>query len=190
MDLDTLQREHKEWTVRNFGDLRSSVQGALGICEESGELVHAVGFGNTAEVRDAIGDIMLFMMDYATLHSWLMSDILERFGHDGDLTTLTVPHVVAVRIVTVATREVAHAELKMMQGIRGARAVHVENARDACGRIVGMLDLLSRLYGWELEKIISETWAMVSQRNWKTDPHHGGNVELNETPMTETYGRR
>ncbi len=83
--LRVIQREIKEWSLRNFGKQISKATGAelgsisplLGIGEENGELCHVVlkrhqgirGYDDDvkymAERDDAIADILVYLCDFA-----------------------------------------------------------------------------------------------------------------------------
>lgn len=76
-DLITrIQREHAAWSRHNFGDTQNLTNSALGVCEEAGELAHAVLKMNQsirgslgehrAAAADALGDIFMFMCGVAT----------------------------------------------------------------------------------------------------------------------------
>jgi NTP pyrophosphatase (non-canonical NTP hydrolase) len=69
--LSTVQRESREWRARAYPETRNIELQALGVCEEAGELAHAVlkykqgirGYDREktcAEVADAIGDIVIY----------------------------------------------------------------------------------------------------------------------------------
>ncbi len=69
--------------------------------------------------------------------------------------------------------ELAHAELKMLQGIR-TNEDHEAKGKDAVGdMLVYLADFCSRR-GWDLQEIIEQVWHRVSQRDWKKDPVRGG----------------
>lgn len=77
--LGNLQNDLREWTSRNFPDATSEQQ-LLGVCEEVGELCHAVlkqkqGIRGTVEElmdkeRDAIGDIVIFLANYCNMRGF------------------------------------------------------------------------------------------------------------------------
>jgi NTP pyrophosphatase (non-canonical NTP hydrolase) len=69
--------------------------------------------------------------------------------------------------------ELAHAELKAAQGIRGDAWQHEAEAWDAVGDIVIYLISYCNGKGWDLEHIIEETWAQVRRRDWKANPETG-----------------
>lgn len=75
--LTNVQRESNEWRTKAYPDTATIELQALGVCEEAGELAHAVlkykqgirgyDFEKTqAEVADAIGDIMIYACGVAS----------------------------------------------------------------------------------------------------------------------------
>jgi len=65
--------------------------------------------------------------------------------------------------------ELAHAYLKMEQGIRGTKEEHSAAMKDAIGDCcIFLMDLCNQM-GWNFEDIIDETWAHVKKRDWKKD---------------------
>jgi|LGVF01.2.fsa_nt_gb NTP pyrophosphatase (non-canonical NTP hydrolase) len=86
IDIDTIQTLHKRWTEKNFPD-QVADDCFKGVVEEVGELAHAdlkkkQGIRGTsaefdAEARDAVGDIMIYLMGYCTQRGWLLSEVLQ-----------------------------------------------------------------------------------------------------------------
>jgi NTP pyrophosphatase (non-canonical NTP hydrolase) len=65
--------------------------------------------------------------------------------------------------------ELAHAYLKMEQGIRGTKADHELAMKDAIGDCcIFLMDFCNQM-GWSFEEIIDETWEHVKKRDWKED---------------------
>lgn len=85
-DLDELQAQVAEWAATNFPEA-TSLQCALGVSEECGELAHSIlkrdqGIRGTAEehanaAQDAIGDICVFLMHLCVLNKWSFNECLE-----------------------------------------------------------------------------------------------------------------
>jgi NTP pyrophosphatase (non-canonical NTP hydrolase) len=83
--IEKVQREHKEWAHRNFGP-RPSWHPLLGVQEEVGELSHAYlkreqGIRGTreeheADMCDAVGDIMVFLIDFCNQEGIDLRDAL------------------------------------------------------------------------------------------------------------------
>lgn len=84
--MDLIQAEHLKWTEKNFPD-QVADDCFKGVVEEVGELAHADlkkkqgirgdAEGHDAEARDAVGDIMIYLMGYCSKRGWAMSEILE-----------------------------------------------------------------------------------------------------------------
>ena len=65
--------------------------------------------------------------------------------------------------------ELAHAYLKMEQGIRGTRAEHEAAMKDAIGDCaIFLMDFCNQM-GWSYGEIIETTWNHVKKRDWKLD---------------------
>ena len=87
--LSKLQRDVHEWKKRNFpnsGDLHQF----LGLVEEVGELAHAIlksqqgirGNDHVAEAKDAVGDIMIFLLNLCSENGWDLREILIETWED------------------------------------------------------------------------------------------------------------
>lgn len=76
--------------------------------------------------------------------------------------------------------ELAHALLKAEQNIRGTTDEHEAKAKDAVGDLMIFCFNLCTARGWSLERILLDTWAEVSQRDWTVDAQNGSaqSVEL------------
>lgn len=91
-DLDKLQEKVEVWTTKNFGtpEERKSVSyhPVLGAMEELGELSHAhlkreQGIRGSAEehiakAKDAVGDTIIYLIDYCNINGWNLAEILEQ----------------------------------------------------------------------------------------------------------------
>lgn len=95
--LSEIQKAHKEWAARNFKDVppvleRRALHCALGVCEEAGELAHAVlkadqqirGDVEThkAAARDAVGDVCLYLMDLCNLMGWELEEVIREVARE------------------------------------------------------------------------------------------------------------
>ena len=75
--------------------------------------------------------------------------------------------------------ELAHAHLKGEQGIRGiSPAVTLAVKKDAIGDIVIYAAAYCAVNGINFGEAVAETWAKVSQRDWRADPQNGGQTAL------------
>jgi NTP pyrophosphatase (non-canonical NTP hydrolase) len=89
IDIKKLQAAVGQWASRNFPcePTRAALRCTLGVCEEAGELSHAVlkreqGIRGTAAehaaaARDAIGDIIVYLMDFCDREGWSLEKIIE-----------------------------------------------------------------------------------------------------------------
>lgn len=95
MKLAEIQAQVGEWARRNFGIAGGYVRKApphswqplMGLVEEVGELTHAFlkrsqGIRGTLEehnaaIRDAVGDILIYLLDFAEIESLNVQAILE-----------------------------------------------------------------------------------------------------------------
>jgi NTP pyrophosphatase (non-canonical NTP hydrolase) len=84
IDLDRIQEQHRIWTDYNFPDAPDH-HSLIGAFEEMGELAHAWlkreqgirGHEHDAEARDAIGDIIIYLLHFCTSNGWRMSEIIQ-----------------------------------------------------------------------------------------------------------------
>lgn len=74
--------------------------------------------------------------------------------------------------------ELAHANLKKVQGIRGTAAQHDEAAKDAVGDIFVYLNQYCTKRGWNLEDILLEVLTRVLARDWNTNKLNGGDSSV------------
>jgi len=88
-----LQAEVHAWAKRNFGSTdRDALRCTLGVCEEAGELAHAIlkrdqGIRGTkeeheAKARDAIGDIAVYLMHLCGDEGWSFPEIVEAVARE------------------------------------------------------------------------------------------------------------
>lgn len=85
----------------------------------------------------------------------------KNFPHSGDQE--------AFEGIVEEVGELAHARLKMRQGIRGGEN-HLAAERDAIGDIVIFLLGYCNYRGISLENVVLETWDRVIHRDWISNP--------------------
>jgi len=86
VDLMLLQAEHKVWLEHNF-PRQLSHEALLGVVEEVGELSHShlkKGQGirgtdraHVAAIKDAIGDIVIYLASYCTTNGYDLDECVE-----------------------------------------------------------------------------------------------------------------
>lgn len=181
--FDKMVDEVGGWSLQNFGLQFSKVTGVLlgplaplmGIAEEVGELVTAVVIGDTKGVKDAIGDVLIYLCDYSFREGVSMDKIAYAkptcIGADATANDLEG--------LSMAVGALFRATLKRHQGIRDhdKTLVYLRHRDDALERLVLYLDRcrIRTLSGNSLFQILEETWnGIVAKRDWKKDATGGG----------------
>lgn len=163
-NLSVIQAEQGPWIAHNFGDKRPDKcdhmwQSFAGIVEEFGELDAGA---NTEEVIDAIGDAMIFAIDYATAMGWnFEEDIWRKLEHS---TNPKPMHWLSV---------IARSNLKIAQGIRGSVDIHKDRALVAMRKLVWILNTEATIVGTTAANIAWNVWSEVRKRDWKAYPDTG-----------------
>ena len=185
-----LQKELFRWQEYNFGE-QEDRRMVLGICEESGELCHAhlkleQGIRGSkeklvAKMRDAIGDISIYALNLLSNHKEDLPGIGARkdveeisdMGRIGDSVLGIFCSAARVETARKTAETNPQAPHPVAPHEVPAIARHVQ-------QLFMHLNMLCGLLGWNLEKIIRETWGTVGKRNWKTNPQDGGTPEEKE----------
>lgn len=87
IDIQQIQQEQKAWSERNFGGKHGTgYRPLLGVMEEVGELAHAhlkaeqgirTNQDHEAARVDAVGDILIYLLDYCNGFNIDMGECLE-----------------------------------------------------------------------------------------------------------------
>lgn len=194
LTFDRLQEEVGAWAGRNFPGSTDN-ESFHGVVEEIGELADALIRHQEAldkcdgdaedealdALGDAIGDATVFLADYAGRRGISISSVLAELGlpfatlsqFQDEVSmgadTLDDP----VLRLTAAIGDLAHARLKMRQGIRAATAIQLAAERGAVGRIAIWLSVLCSREGLDYGVAVDQTWAEVSKRDWVANPETG-----------------
>lgn len=172
--IDRVQKEVGEWSRANFGEQVSRHNGAclgstaplLGIGEEIGELLAA---NTTDDRKDAIGDIMVYLCDWAARDGVSLADVVSE--------PRDAYHATGLTDVMVGFGQMCHATLKRHQGIRGFddRKVYQKAIAKAVRLLFNGLDSYSRLNCSGCAAVqLSTTWTkVVAKRDWKKNPGQG-----------------
>lgn len=170
--ISEIQDEHTVWVVRNFGSNRGLRHPAMGMVEEVGELFHAVlkseqGIRGTkqkhdAAARDAVGDVCLYAVDYATKLGVRVADELGSESFDVRVRLID-PLLSALRAATEAYEAVT---------VRSDEQRKMIGA-DAIFNIILAMSVFCATRGWSLHDIVNETWDHVSKRDWTRNPVDG-----------------
>ncbi len=85
LTLNEIQKEHKEWSWSNFGDINPTDL-IVGIMEELGELSHShlkeshsirTNEDHPSKIKDAIGDIVIFLIAYCNARGINFEDVVQ-----------------------------------------------------------------------------------------------------------------
>ena len=178
-----------KWQEENFGPTSSSAPPRhpfLGMCEESGELVHSIlklsqGIRGTREehiahIKDAIGDIMVYLINF-----FYRSDIgfvqskdsyFRKFGEQKSHSKIQL-EMLSWSIFKDVTHLGLYFEPAFTEDFRLPVQYHnsiKETVEILCDDLVYLCNLL----GFTLYECIEEVWVNVlSKRNWKSNPVNG-----------------
>ncbi len=167
--LSEIQQEVGLWSEANFGNQRSKTVGValrelaplLGIVEEVGEFNEAINNGDTSEMEDAIGDMLVYLCDYTYRSGCTLED---EFPTIGISQHLTLPCTVG---------RLCHCVLKRHQGIRQfAESSYFQERRKVA--INDFLVAVNHCCQGSIKstpmEILNRTWKKVSKRDWKASP--------------------
>lgn len=180
LTLDELQTAIGEWSLSNFGGQESkaypdlvlgSLAPLLGIFEEYGEWKEAETMEDWV---DALGDVLVYLCDYATREGFRLKD---HWPTKELLEDLDVGKEVHLRI---ALGKLAHCTLKRHQGIRGfLDPVKYHEARGAAvGKILACVVNIAWDRNVDPMVVLNTVWSkVVAKRNWKAKPEDAHKVE-------------
>lgn len=163
--LAGIQKEMVPWVLHNFGN-REPWQPLLGVGEELGELkrsflkrhegIRGTAQQHTIDMADAVGDIAIFMLDFATASG---VDVSVDPSYSGP------------------PRHAHEALLMLGHRLGELEFVFVYELGDVRSGIMGVLQELAIFCHAEKIKLLSqvqETWEIVRKRDFKADPKTGG----------------
>lgn len=154
-----LQTEHREWSIKNFGE-QEVEDFQLGLIEEVGELAHSVlkrkqGIRNTEGhdllIRDAVGDITLYLIGLASCLDVSLNDYNRDYYIHEDMFT--------VKNISSRINHVLNSPLPTIS--------YYENSIYS---VFYVLSGFSGKEGFDYEQTVKETWANVKKRDWVNDP--------------------
>lgn len=162
ISLSKMQEEVSSWAIYNFGE-QDAYRPLLGIFEELGEYAFARDSLSPAGMRDAIGDMGIYILHYCSIRGWSSAELWDcRVGPTG-------PDMEVVR-------SLSHSHLKGAQNIRGGSAKHDFWLKQELSKLFWRLDQASIDLGGDFLRIIHNTWEIVKQRDWKKNPNNADEV--------------
>jgi NTP pyrophosphatase (non-canonical NTP hydrolase) len=174
-----LQSQVGDWSRRNFPN-NSPADPFYGIVEEVGELSHAIlkarqGIRGTkaeheAAERDAIGDIVIYLADFAGRNELELEDGVngESFAElDAD----------APELAEFSDHSDSDRCFRTLVQCMSALS-HRPSNLDA-GDTLDALAAYCHHRGWSLAEIVTETWGTVSRRDWTANAANGQTEGVN-----------
>lgn len=171
MNLYEIQKEQKEWSKKNFGE-QPAYLALLGAVEELGELAHAHlkwsqrirgdEAKHAESAKDAVGDTIIYLMDYANrkhIQIDYKPSSMEMFGETSTDALFC-----------------AHENLSVL--ISADKKVNEQYAPKSCLEnsirvVLWCLESYCYIRKFDFERIVTETWEIVRQRDWKANPATG-----------------
>ena len=169
LDVEVVDRETDETEIIQVPLKLGSLAPLMGIVEEMGELMEAICCDDKEEQKDAIGDIGIYLCDYAEREGFVLSDALRLTSGCSDLP---------VDSLVIAVGKLNHVTLKRHQGIRG----YDDDAKYKDERMRCVAFILCTLFIFssrtfddtEYMQILNDTWeGVVKKRDWKTNKVEG-----------------
>lgn len=164
-NLQDLQGCVYKWQKYNFGSDQDVEFTLMGICEESGELCHAQlkleqkirgdSDKHEAEMLDAVGDIMIYAMNYMSGKGWTINPFTKLNGIEKTENQKVI-------------RQAVFAVFRLV-----GKLVESPDVEDKIHQVIRQVNYLCHLKGWDTENIIRETWSNVGKRDWKRFPETG-----------------
>lgn len=184
--LVQLIEEVGQWSKANFGETRTehlefvlaegtiddscvelgSMASLLGIVEEIGELAEAINDDNDDNLRDAVGDTMIYLCDY-----------MHREGIQLAGSPQTQLPMAPLTGLVASIGRLCHVTLKHHQGIRGydVEEKYTTERDKAVLKILGYLQVICFEDDEDPLYLANVTWeTVVKKRNWKKAPGDGG----------------
>lgn len=162
LTLTIAQSEVKEWALYNFGE-QDSYRPLLGIFEELGEWKEAFEAGNAEKMRDALGDVGVYVLHYCSIRGWDASELWDcRIGPTPPLMSIV--------------KTLSHSHLKGAQNIRGGSAKYDYILKDMLSRVLWFAELRAADIGREFLSLLFDVWGQVRERDWRAHPNNADKV--------------
>ena len=169
--------EIAQWSLENFKEQEGDglrlgrVAPLLGIFEEIYEYLRA---DCQQEALDALGDILIFMVDYLSRCGKSPEEIADMILCSDIDQLVSAPSNKCMPFIKCLS--LARHELKRVQGIRGyADDTFYATMRDASIRnLINIVRvLLQSCSPFELDDALLLVWNRVKHRNWRANPENG-----------------
>lgn len=188
MLINQLQTEVNEWANRNFGTGHPSWHPLVGIIEEVGELSHChlkmtqgirgTKEQHTAGIIDALGDIVIYMCQYAALKHCTMQEVLGEHSVNKTLGELqqwvlkyypvNEPHMYEWRCLLDIAATAGEAAKQHRPDFKSEGMVY-DDKKWVCSALYDVLVAMchySNMMKIDLQQAVTEVWHEVGKRDW------------------------
>lgn len=193
-EFESLQEQIWAWQLTNFGVSPIS-HPLLGMCEEAGELVHAVlkmsqGIrGSESDhadaIKDALGDILIYLIDFfRRCQLGFVHPLCEFFLYPPsfqthtmqDLEALALHVYLAVANLCTAAEKVFYVDQPLL------KSYHIE-VKECTAIVLQDVQGVAGVLGFPAYHCLTDTWEkVVSKRDWKVNPQSGQVAGASELP--------
>lgn len=167
VNWEKLETDVGEWSNDNFGD-QPAVNPFIGSGEEFGELVEELYSDNISEeeVKDAVGDILVFLADYCYRYGISYSGAAGRMDETELYTGCNTIEELCVEM-SISRGNQAYSYLKQDQGIREERdGVGSVADEKSLAHTLLALHTFSESYGFTIEEAIDTAVSEALERDW------------------------
>lgn len=184
-EFESLQERIWIWQDANFGSAHIA-HPLLGMCEEAGELVHAVlkmaqgirgdDSVHVAHMKDALGDILIYLIDFfrrcrlgfvtPLVDFFLYPPALQPYSMQ-DLEAHVFHVFMAVGNLGTAADRVFYTDRPLL------RSFHTE-VKECAAIVLQDVTQVAGILGLPAAQCVRDTWdKVVSKRDWKVSPQTG-----------------
>lgn len=160
--LSSIQRAAFAWGKKNFGDKLTPETQLLGVGEEHGEAMSAIGDPDPSEFLDSVGDSAVFLMQFASLMGWDIGILWDA----RECRELEMPP----RPWPILIGRIYHSYVKgRVQHYRGTQAEHDEKCKAAIATLLLHWEQRLAIQGHDFIAVVGLTWEKVSARDWRQE---------------------
>ena len=162
VSFGVLTSEVGKWSVEQFGKDELPLERLSGASEEVGELSEAFWRGNEAEIKDSIGDIIIYLADYVYREGLDVEGHIKEFEVDD---TLAPPE--SSTQVVIELGNLHRAQLKGRQDIRQDENRTGKEAKERFVKsLLGCLNQVCKRAGYDFNEVVRDTADEVLDREW------------------------
>lgn len=162
--FEKMQEEIYQWSLYNFGE-QGAYRPLLGIFEEIEECADARDRIDREGIRDAVGDICVYMMNYCAIRNWEFLELMD--------DRCAAPSGIIQGNDISIVGKLSHHHLKAEQGIRGKAEAHDFAIKVILKHLLWKLDELCLECSIFMHQAVHDTWSKVKMRDWRKNSYDG-----------------